>query len=684
MTEFTYLDFDLLLERTASGYRARVLRSPVGETTGEFQLSLSDLELENFLLRMGRPRRGVRRLEAPETLATKTIGGQIFNMIFSGGVLGNFQSSLDEARRQEAGLRIKLRLTDTPELADLPWEYLYNPALNRFLALFKETPIVRFLETPERPRALVIPPPLKVLVMIASPSDAQPLDVRAECARLHSALGDLEQRGLVALEVLEDATLAALQRRLRQGEYHIFHFIGHGAFDKAAQDGVLLIADQAGRSWAVSGQTLGTLLNDHRSLRLAILNACEGARASRTDPFAGTAQSLLQQGLPAVIAMQFEITDAAAVTFAHEFYSAIADGLPVDAALSEARRAIFASGNEMEWGTPVLYMRAPDGRIFDIAGKLAPPVAEPQDPRVIQRLAELYDQALGSYYTDQWPQAIALFNEILTLQPSYEDTANKLADAIRQQTLLDDYTAGQRAHQSGAWEEAIQWLEATVAIAPGYRDAAALLAEARQQRELAELYTEAQRVFKTGNWQAVIKVGERIAAIAPDYPDLEELLTTAQARLTATEQERRAATAYRQGLRHLDAGHWAEALAVFEGIEAVQPGYQQTPTLLARARKSLAEQRAIEEEQALAEQSSRAMSHMQAQHWAEAIQALREIVAQAPNYADPVYGSAAGMLTQALQQKERAELPPPPSHRVRPLSPVEEPLPRGKPKSLPK
>ncbi len=64
--------------------------------------------------------------------------------------------------------------------------------------------------------------------------------------------------------------------------------------------------------------------------------------------------------------MQFEITDAAAITFAHEFYSALADGYPVDAAVVEARAAIFAAGNDVEWGTPVLYMRSPDGRVFDI------------------------------------------------------------------------------------------------------------------------------------------------------------------------------------------------------------------------------------------------------------------------------------------------------------------------------
>ncbi len=366
MAEMTYLDFDLLIERAEKEYRARVLNSPAGQATARFALSFSELELENFLLRVGRPRQGTRRIESPEMAAAKAFGGRLFDAVSSDAVRSCLHSSLDEASRQGAGLRIRLRLTDAPELADLPWEYLCNPDLNRFFSLSADTPIVRYLDLPERIRPLAVKPPLKVMVMISGPNDYPSLDVEREWAKLQESLSDLEQRGVVALERLPETTLAALQRRLRRGEYHIFHFIGHGGFDEQAQDGVLLLEDETKRGRPVSGQYLGTLLHDEHTLRLAILNACEGARTSRTDPFAGAAQSLVQQGIPAVIAMQFEITDAAAITLAHEFYSALADGYPVDAALTEARKAIFANGNDVEWGTPVLYMRSPDGRIFDV------------------------------------------------------------------------------------------------------------------------------------------------------------------------------------------------------------------------------------------------------------------------------------------------------------------------------
>jgi len=366
MAEMKYLDFDLLIERAGERYKVQASSSTAGQAFGEFSLPFSELEIENFLLRVGRPRRSVRRVDSQEMEAVKNFGSRLFDAVFDDEVRACLRSSLEEAERHGAGLRLRLRLTKAPELTDLPWEYLYNRPLNRFLSLAKETPIVRYLELPERIRPLQVKPPLQALIMISSPYNVPGLDVEREWALLNQVLHDLELEGLVTLERMERATLAALQRQLRQGEYHIFHFIGHGGFDQQAKDGVLMLEDDEGRGRPVSGQYLGTLLHNHRPLRLALLNACEGGRASRSDPFAGTAQSLMQQGLPAVIAMQFEITDAAAIAFTREFYAAVADGEPIDAAMVEARAAIFAQGDNIEWGTPVLYMRAPDGRIFDI------------------------------------------------------------------------------------------------------------------------------------------------------------------------------------------------------------------------------------------------------------------------------------------------------------------------------
>jgi hypothetical protein len=379
MVDITYQDFDLSLDRAPGGFRATVRGSPAGCAAHDFQLPFSGVKLENYILRLSRVRRsGVRRVESADMLIAREFGGALFQTVFAGEVRACLRSSIDATRREEQGLRLRLRIND-PELWSLPWEYLYYPARNQFLALSVHTPLVRYLELPEPIPALAIEPPLRVLVMIASPSDHPSLDVEREWQLLNDAVGTLHPTRRVVLERLSEPSLSALQRRLRRAEYHVFHFIGHGGYDHASDEGVLLFEDDAHKGDVVSSRHVGMLLHDHLPLRVAVLNACEGARASLVDPFAGSAQTLVQQGLPAVVAMQFEIGDEVATTFAQELYGALSDGYPVDAAVTESRKAIYASGHEVEWATPVLYMRAPDGRIFDVqvAAAAAPGVSVP-------------------------------------------------------------------------------------------------------------------------------------------------------------------------------------------------------------------------------------------------------------------------------------------------------------------
>jgi WD40 repeat protein len=243
---------------------------------------------------------------------------------------------------------------------------LYDPRHDHFLAQSRHSPLVRYLDLPDPPQPLTVKGPLRLLVMISSPSDYPELDVEQEWNLLTGALAEPQAEGRVVIERLA-ANMSSLRQRLRREQFHVFHFVGHGRYRHDWGSGVLVMEDRNGRSHEVPGDELGGLLNEYDETRLAVLNACEGARSDdASDPFAGMAQGLIRQGLPAVVAMQFEITDDAAIIFAQELYGAIADGYPLEAALAEARGAIRDEGNTTEWGTPVLYSRAPDGHLFDL------------------------------------------------------------------------------------------------------------------------------------------------------------------------------------------------------------------------------------------------------------------------------------------------------------------------------
>ena len=388
------LDFDVAIELLGDGYRARVVSSPAGEAYADFTLPFTDKDLTILVLEVvgsiGRARRKVRRIQSEERRLLEDFGGQLFQAVFHGPVRERLGQSRLVAENRDAGLRIRLRLPGA--LANIPWEYLHDAEYG-FLGLSPETALIRYLEMPAPVRPFPISPPLRILAMISAPTDVPALEGEEEWGKLTGALDDLIGRGLVQVDRLEAGTLAALQRPLRLREYHVLHFIGHGGWDEDAQDGALALEDQDRKTRLVTGRDLGLMIRGHSSLRLAVLNACEGARSARDDPFGGVAQALVRQGIPAVIAMQFEISDPAALVFSQSFYEAISDGLPVDVATLEARRTMFAEGNEVEWATPVLYLRSPDGRIFTSArishaGHQAREIADTDLPHVARTLLD--------------------------------------------------------------------------------------------------------------------------------------------------------------------------------------------------------------------------------------------------------------------------------------------------------
>lgn len=379
-----YTDFILRISPGASPNTFVVCASSAGEgeAHGTFSPPFDETQLENFVLKVGLTRRGVRKIHSPEWQAAQAFGQKLFSALFTEEPRALLHASLNTAYREDKGLRIKIIL-DAPALSNYPWEFLYDSRLDRFATLFQNTLLVRYIELPSPVTPLQVAPPLHVLVLTCSPKDYQRLDVQRERDALTRPLAELERRGLLTVRWLEHTTLDSLRGALLSDTFHVFHFVGHGGFDESSKDGVLVFEDASGQGRPISAERLAILLGNHPTLRLVLLNACEGARTSVQDPFAGAAMTLVRTGqIPAVVAMQFEITDEASIAFSLGFYEAIAKGKPVDAAVTEGRLAILAQDNDVEWGTPVLYLRAPDGVIFDPTALEKPAHMEP--PGVIE------------------------------------------------------------------------------------------------------------------------------------------------------------------------------------------------------------------------------------------------------------------------------------------------------------
>jgi diguanylate cyclase (GGDEF)-like protein/PAS domain S-box-containing protein len=317
----------------------------------------------------------------------KRFGASLFDQLLaSPGVRNVYTTARHDASAAERGVRVTLSLRATPELANIPWEFLYDRP--RFLAQHVSSPVVRFVDLEDPPPPLRINSPLRILGMVSRPrsDELAVLDAEQEQAALELRLRPLIDAGLVTVRWLPRATLSALREEVDHGkEFHVFHYIGHGEYDEGTCRSSLILETSDRRPCPVGGQQLGGILCDRGSLRLALLNACEAAQTAPQDPLAGIATSLMEFGVPAVAAMQFAITDAGALTFADEFYRALAAGFAVDAAVTQARRAL-AADSDVEWATPVLFMRVLDGRLFSLGtaptdaavGLVSPPSARDQ------------------------------------------------------------------------------------------------------------------------------------------------------------------------------------------------------------------------------------------------------------------------------------------------------------------
>lgn len=367
-------DRDFVVEIDGSGpneYRIRV-RSSAGESAKVVEFDpvtlVGDLtSVQDSVIRSSSTGLGSRDLSR-----LNEIGAGLFEAIFSGDAAALFMASRNEAERRAETLCVVLRLP--AELAFLPWELLFDRRSGEYIC--RRSPLVRYPEVPEPVQPLAGEPPLRVLGMTATPHDLSPLDVDAEKRGLADALAPLERQGLVTLEWAAGESWHDAQDALLAG-CHVFHFIGHGAFDVDEQQGLIFFTGKQGTSQRVRATALAELLSVARpGPRLAVLSSCQTATGVATETFS-SAGAILVRRVPAVVAMQFAISEDAATVFSHAFYQAIAHDLGVDDAVRAGRIALTGwRADTMEWVTPVLYMRSREARLFVLSNL---PAATPAD-----------------------------------------------------------------------------------------------------------------------------------------------------------------------------------------------------------------------------------------------------------------------------------------------------------------
>ncbi|MGH3932280.1 MAG: hypothetical protein ACRDTF_20145, partial [Pseudonocardiaceae bacterium] len=251
------LDFELEIGSGTGHTYPVAARAPGGEAAATMRLPFASAELDHRLTvvrdKVLASSAVLRSAPTADERPVRELGQRLFEALFTDDVRSLYVASRQRAREQESVLRLVLRVRP-PELARLPWEFLFDPGQQDYLGL--SMPLVRYPEVLAPRQPLQVGLPIRILGMVARPGDQRALEVEEEQQRLHTALAGLQRDGLVELSWVAGQTYNALEDALEQGLWHVFHFVGHGGYNRDTEEGTLALADHTGRTRRVGADDL--------------------------------------------------------------------------------------------------------------------------------------------------------------------------------------------------------------------------------------------------------------------------------------------------------------------------------------------------------------------------------------------------------------------------------------------
>lgn len=313
----------------------------------------------------------------------RRLGENLFEAIFDKQLQGEFEKLYQKVLADNDLLRVELDIDEEylPQVAAFPWEFM-RPKTGTAVLLSASPHLI----LSRRPRLHMAAPRLelgnddnlRILLVVSYPGTRQDAELGPVLYQpVYDALKKLADApdNPVELFFTNNARAKELDRLLKTHKPHVFHFIGHGRLHKPdgnnEERGQLALApedDLFGEAQWVDADYFSRLFSEnHPAPSLVLLQACEGARLSESRAFAGVASRIVQQNIPAVVGMQYIVSNDTAVEFAETFYRELAQDAPLDVAVQAARQAITLRDYRDEardFATPVLFMRLPDGRLF--------------------------------------------------------------------------------------------------------------------------------------------------------------------------------------------------------------------------------------------------------------------------------------------------------------------------------
>ncbi|MBD2681568.1 MULTISPECIES: CHAT domain-containing protein [Nostoc] len=409
---------ELLVE---SYEKVRFRRSDTGQVTGILNLARFSRQIMRFenLLR-------ANQLKSRQDFAK--LGTLLYRCLFNGAVENSFKQiikEIEDSKNNKNPKIFRIQLTFSEEVSDLagiPWEFIYYPDSETvegfFLIDYSNLVISRYLPLEKEIHSMRNEEDLlRFLIVISEPAGLGEILKDSVIEKIQ----DLQNYYPgISLDILEKHSRRQIQEKIAIRKPHIFHYIGHGRFNWQDQKGeiALLNSDLQTPIW-ISDDTFADYFKDFKP-SLVVLQACQGGEGDFTANYAGLAPKLARKGIPAVIAMQYPVTNKIANVFSLAFYQALAKGESVDTAVQQGRREIVYDSDEYydnrDFGNPVLYMSARDGYIIP---RLKTKIFDAEDLR--NSPSEL-EKAMNTLFNSEELANLEQFDDLVfSLRMSYEE-----------------------------------------------------------------------------------------------------------------------------------------------------------------------------------------------------------------------------------------------------------------------
>ncbi|MFQ6092160.1 MAG: CHAT domain-containing protein, partial [bacterium] len=289
---------------------------------------------------------------------------------------------VERERQKENPDGIERLINQADMLWKIPWEYIHDG--DDFLALSGRAHLNRKPIGLGDVSAIKSPQPLRLLVVVSSPNGVPELNSEREIGIIQEVLDPARRKGYLEIDYLEIATLSNLRSKIRHFQPHILHYTGHGGKLPFSNETYFACEDDDNELRPIFGDDLRRITQDSDTLHLVVLPGCMTAQTHHQDALKGVATTLLQDSIPAVLAMQYSILDESGIEFARKFYEELGKGSNVLEALTEVRLKLYdLRGNDRaDWGIPALYLRTPEFRLIDPTKPLQPKETEAEQVNI--------------------------------------------------------------------------------------------------------------------------------------------------------------------------------------------------------------------------------------------------------------------------------------------------------------